>query len=162
VTLPELPLAQTGLHLDGTLVQGLFSGLLDVAAQKAQPTRLALTGQELRITGLERFGLSGDQLPLGALELSARGRGGRLEIEKLTLRGGELQLDGRGSVLLAPIPANSRLNLAFTLRPGEHFDATLRQLLSALAKPAPDGTLHLRLSGTAGHPQLRPGSPTGG
>ena len=76
-------------------------------------------------------------------------------LDDLLATGGTLLLEGKGMVLLAAAPLQSRLNLTLTLRPGPGLDPALAGLLPLLAQPAADGSRNLAVSGTLANPALR-------
>lgn len=148
------PLAATSaLKLGGTLRLGNVQGTYPPQPESESLVNLTLEG--VHLLGLEGLGAATDRLELGTVNLQASGRGNSLKIERIEATGGALQLSGDGTFLLAqPLPG-SRLNLALTLQPGAGFDPQLRDLLSLFAKPAADGSLRLRLSGTLSDPRLQ-------
>lgn len=148
------PLAATSaLKLGATLRAGTLQGVYPPLPESESQLNLTLDG--VHLLGLEALGAASDRLDLGTVTLQASGRGSALKIERVEASGGALQLSGDGTFLLAqPLPG-SRLNLALTLQPGANFDPQLRDLLSLFAKPAADGSLKLRLSGTLGDPRLQ-------
>lgn len=145
--------ATSALKLGATLRSGNLQGVYPPQPESETLVNLTLDG--VHLLGLEALGAAGDRLELGTVTLQASGRGSALKIERIEASGGALQLGGDGTFLLAqPLPG-SRLNLALTLQPGANFDPQLRDLLSLFAKPAADGSLKLRLSGTLGDPRLQ-------
>lgn len=148
------PLAATSsLKLGATLRSGNLQGVYPPQPESEALVNLTLDG--VHLLGLEALGAASDRLDLGTVTLLAGGRGNALKIERIEAGGGALQLSGAGTFLLAqPLPG-SRLNLALTLQPRADFDSQLRDLLSLFAKPAADGSLKLRLSGTLGDPRLQ-------
>lgn len=148
------PLAATSaLQLGATLRTGTLQGVYPPQPESESLVNLTLAG--VHLLGLEALGAASDRLDLGTVNLVASGRGSSLKIERIEASGGSLQLGGDGTFLLAqPLPG-SRLNLSLTLQPGAGFDPQLRDLLSLFAKPAADGSLKLRLSGTLGDPRLQ-------
>jgi type II secretion system protein N len=148
------PLAPTSaLQLGGTLRSGSLQGVYP--PQPESESRVDLTLDGVHLLGLEGVGAASDRLDLGTIHLLASGRGPSLKVERIEASGGALQLSGEGTFLLAqPLPG-SRLNLTLTLRPAANFDPQLRDLLGLFAKPASDGSLRLRLSGTLGDPRLQ-------
>jgi len=150
----QLPLAPgSALALGGTVRELNASGSFPTKAATAN--RITLTVEKLRLSGVRAIGSAADELPLGTLTLVADGQGNSLRIEKLLTRGGALEAEGSGNLLLAASPAQSRLNLALTLKPSSGLDPSLRELLGAFAKPAADGSLTLRLSGSLAAPKLQ-------
>ncbi len=148
------PLSPTSaLSLGGTLKSGDLLGTYPPQPESDAAVTLNLEG--VHLLGLQAVGAESDRLDLGTVRIQAAGRGNSLKIERIEASGGALQLSGDGTFMLGqPLPA-SRLNLALTLQPGANFDPQLRELLSLFAKPAADGSLRLRLSGTLADPRLQ-------
>jgi len=150
----HFPLPRTpSLVFSGSVREVTFAGAFP--PQPGTETQLLLALDDCAISGLSSAGLGSDRLPLGTLNLSARGRGNDLRVERLAAVGGALLLDGKGIVLLAAAPLQSRLNLTLTLRPGPGLDPAVAGLLPVLAQPAADGSLNLTVSGTLAKPALR-------
>ena len=141
------------LAVAGTLHQASVEGTLPLAPGTA--SKLSLQIDELRLTGLKAVGSARDTLKLGTATLVASGQGNSFRIEELKCSGGELALNGGGSLLLAASPQQSRLNLTLTLTPAAGFDPSLKDLLGMFAKPTRDGSLRLRLTGSLAAPNLR-------
>ncbi|OGR34165.1 MAG: type II secretion system protein GspN [Desulfuromonadales bacterium GWD2_61_12] len=149
-----LPLPRTpSLVFSGSVREVTFAGAFP--PQPGSETLLQLTIDDCAINGLHSAGLGSDRLPLGTLTAMARGRGNDLRVERLAVSGGTLLLEGKGLVLLAAAPLQSRLNLTLTLRPGPGLDPALAGLLPLLAQPAADGSRNLAVSGTLANPALR-------
>ena len=148
-----LPLLENSqLAVAGTLTQGAFTGLWP--PRDGSESRLLLTLTGVRLTGLSTFGAKGDFLDLGTLELVGTGQGKAFKIERLEALDGHLIGTGSGSLLLADNLPASRMNLTLNLKTTAEMDGQLRELLSVLVPPAPDGSLTLRLSGTLARPRL--------
>lgn len=100
-------------------------------------------------------GLLGAKNPvqLGNIALTARGKGKELLLSTLSVHGGQLAVDGTGSILLNAPLGRSLLNLNLTLRSAAGLDPALFELLNALVPPGTDGTSRLRLGGTLAAPQ---------
>lgn len=149
----SLPLLENSqLAIEGTLTQGAFTGPWPPREGSASRLLLTLTG--VRLTGLSTFGAKGDALELGTLELVGTGQGKAFKVDRLESRDGHLVGSGGGSLLLADNLPASRMNLTLNLKTTEEMDGQLRELLSILVPPAPDGSLVLRLSGTLARPRL--------
>lgn len=94
-----------------------------------------------------------EPLLLGSISLKGSGKGKDLRLTTLTASGGQLGIDGNGTILLnAPI-GRSLLNLNLTLRGQAGLNPTLAELLTAFLPPTADGTSRLRLNGTLAAPQ---------
>lgn len=150
----DLPLGEKlPLTVAGTLRDLAASGDLPIAAGTA--SKLQLTINELRLNGAKTLGSAQDVLRLGTATLSATGQGNSFRIEELKCSGGDLALEAGGSLLLATPPPQSRLNLTLNLQPAASFDPALKDLLSVFGKPARDGSLRLRLTGSLAKPSLQ-------
>lgn len=148
-----LPLLENSqLAVEGTLTQGAFTGRWP--PRDGSESRLLLTLTGVRLTGLSTFGAEGDALELGTLELVGGGQGKAFKIERLEARDGQMTGTGSGSLLLADQLPASRINLTLNLKTTANMDGQLRDLLTALVPPTPDGSLILRLSGTLARPRL--------
>jgi type II secretion system protein N len=150
IALPLLENSQ--LAVEGTLNQGAFTGLWP--PRDGSVSRLFLTLTGVRVTGLSTLGSTRDALELGTLELVGIGQGKAFKIERLEALDGHLIGTGSGSLLLADQLPVSRMNLTLNLKTTAEMDGQLRELLSVLIPPAPDGSLVLRLSGTLARPRL--------
>ena len=136
----------------GTLVtqgcRGDLSAFWPAAADDAQ--HLALNCEQARVEGL--LGAK-EPLLLGSIALNASGKGKDLRLTTLVASGGQLGVDGNGTILLNEPLGRSLLNLNLTLRGNTGLDPTLAELLAAFVPPAADGTSRLRLTGTLAAPQ---------
>lgn len=142
-----------GPVIQGVLQNSRFDGLLPLQAPGQK--KLALTLDKVRLSGLESYGLTGDNLDLGRLVVQADGEGKTLRLQQLSLQGGAIEGSGQGTMLLGATPAATRLNLTLELRPGPGLDPTLRDLLNLVGSDGPNGTRKLRLSGSLQQPTLR-------
>jgi type II secretion system protein N len=145
--------ANSSLALAGTIDKGQLSALLPATANS--DSRLTVTINQVRLTGLEGFGVESGALSLGTIVLQGSGKGNNYKIDQLDSSGGDLQVSGGGSLLLADSAERSRLNLSLTLRPSATLDNNLKELLGLFAKPARDGSLRLRITGTLANPALQ-------
>jgi type II secretion system protein N len=142
-----------GPSIQGVLQNSNFRGLLPL--QLPGERNLNVTLNQVRLSGLEAYGVAGGSLDLGQLVLQAEGQGKTLSLKKLSLTGGALEGRGQGTVMLGSSPAATRLNLTLELRPGRGLDPALGELLSLIGSSAPDGGRRLRLSGSLQQPTLR-------
>lgn len=133
--------------------QGDLSLLWPAPADAAQ--HLALRCAEGKIEGL--LGVK-DPLLLGAISLNGSGKGKDLRLTTLSASGGQLGIDGSGSILLNQPLGRSLLNVNLNLRKNAGLNPTLAELLTAFIPPAADGTSRLRLTGTLASPQSASGS----
>ena len=142
-----------GPTVQGVLQNSHFDGLLPL--EQPGERLLELTLNDVRMSGLEAYGVEGGSLNLGRLELQAAGQGRNLRLTKLSLQGGAVEGSGQGTVLLGSTPAATRLNLTLELRPGTGLNPNLRELLNLVGSEGPQGTRRLRLSGSLQQPALR-------
>ncbi len=142
-----------GLSIQGVVENSNFSGLLPL--QRSGERNLNLTLNQVRLSGLEAYGVPGGSLDLGQLELQAEGQGKTLRLKKLSLKGGALEGSGQGTIMIGASPAVSRLNLTLELRPGNGLNPALGELLSLIGTSAPNGGRRIRLSGSLQQPTLR-------
>jgi type II secretion system protein N len=100
-------------------------------------------------------GLLGAKEPLllGSITLKGSGKGKDLRLTTLAASGGQLGVDGNGTILLNEPIGRSLLNLNLALRSNPGLNPTLAELLAAFVPPAADGTSRLRLTGTFAAPQ---------
>lgn len=119
-------------------------------AQADDALLLSLDCEQAKIEGL--FGAK-EPLPLGSLTVKGSGKGKDLRLTTLAASGGQLGVDGSGSILLNEPLGRSLLNLNLALRALPGLDPTLAELLAAFIPPAVDGTSRLRLTGTLAAPQ---------
>lgn len=153
VAFAEPLMANSALALAGTISRGQLSAMVPQTANS--DTRLTVTLNQVRLTGLEGFGVSSGALSLGTLVLQGSGKGNNYKIDQLESSGGDLEVSGGGTLLLANTAERSRVNLSLTLRPAATLDANLKEMLSLFVKPARDGSLRLRITGTLANPSLQ-------
>ena len=136
----------------GTLVAQGCGGELSAfwPAQADNPLLLAVKCEQASVEGL--LG-SKDPLLLGSVTLNAGGKGKDLRLTTLAASGGQLSVDGNGTILLNEPLGRSLLNLNLSLRSHPGLNPTLAELLTAFVPPASDGTSRLRLTGTLASPQ---------
>lgn len=119
-------------------------------AQADDVQQIAMTCDE---TTIEGFLGAKSPLLLGNVTLNASGKGKDLRLTTLAVSGGQLSVDGNGSLLLNEPLGRSLLNLNLTLRSNPGLDPAFAELLTAFVPPATDGTSRLRLTGTLAAPQ---------
>lgn len=141
------------LGVSSTVREANISSAVPLRAGTASQAQVVL--ENLQLDGLKAVGGAKDVLRLGTVTLKASGQGNNFKVEELSATGGDLTLSGSGSLLLTGSPYTTRLNLTATLRPAANFDPALRDLLAMFAKPAADGSLHLRLTGSLAAPNLK-------
>ncbi len=119
-------------------------------AQADDALLLSLDCEQAKIEGL--FGAK-EPLFLGSLTVKGSGKGKDLRLTTLAASGGQLGVDGSGTILLNEALGRSLLNLNLALRGNPGLDPTLAELLAAFVPPAVDGTSRLRLTGTLAAPR---------
>jgi len=146
--LPQLP----SIHLNTTIETLRSSGFLNPINQLEQ---LKLLLADLTISGIKQFGAPIDQLNLGRIELQASQNERQLSIDNFTSTGGDLKLNGHGTIMLQRNIMRSRLDLTLNISPASHLDPTLSALLPLVAKPQGNGSFQLRIAGTVEMPRIR-------
>lgn len=143
----------------GYLPHGTLNGSLtsdgDPALDSTE-SRFDMRLDQAAVTGLERLGTEQDRLNLGTIRLQGTMQGRNLKIEDLSAAGGDLQVDGKATILVAKTPQQSRINAQIAVTPSTNLDSGLRDLLT-LSGVTPDrnGTFNFRLSGSLAQPALR-------
>ncbi len=185
----EVDLAIDGLDLSraaplrkaaGVDLDGVASGTAhltlpaDAAAQPAGRADLTVTGAgvaggKVPVPGMAA-GLTVPKLSLGTLTAAVKLEGGKATFERLGTSGGDAVIvaDGLAVTLqnqprleFAPLFGKATIKLAdaFVQRPEGKSMKSLVDLALAAGK-AKDGSYHLQLFGSLGHPQARPGAPS--
>ncbi len=156
----------------GMDLAGKVSGSADLTVPGGALER-ASGALELSIAGA---GLGGGPVPalmnlmlppiaLGNVSAKARIEQGRVTVDKLETRGGDAELTGEGVAAVlqqhmqyAPLSGQARVRFQSTLwqKPAA---SSLRPVLEAAlaSSRSPDGSYRFQVSGSLGHPQLRPG-----
>lgn len=150
-----LPLQQTGLPYR---IGGQLTGLLEGENMTAN-----MTGQgefSVQLTGTTIFGLEQLGLPAnfsaGGLRLKGTLHQRRLNLEKVVLAGGPLELNGSGHIQIGATPEKTRLNLNLRLFPTSALPDSLRDLLLLTGvRSEVDGSYPFRLAGTLARPVMR-------
>lgn len=137
--------SQLPLVLAGVLEEGEFAGQLPLAGKNR--SRLQLKLNNLRLNGMQKIGSRSDILQLGTLTGTAESNGPVVQLSNFLITGPGFDLTGSGSLRLGRTAANSKLNLRLILTPKSALDPTLKDMLSLLKKPRPDGSYQLNLSG---------------
>lgn len=151
----DLPIQQP---LPFSITATLDDASLDSALRLDQETstQLSLRLLDAMVHGLTALDAGNQGLALGEIILQADGQGRTLLIKSVSARGGVLEVDGAGSVLIGRTAATSRINLTLQVRPGPNATAEITALLELAGKPAADGHYPLRLNGTLTKPVLTP------
>jgi len=115
-----------------------------------------LAAEDLKVGGLDSFGLAKKELALGRVQLRGKMVGNSFKLEALQNEGGDLSITGHGSILVNKVPSYSRLNLQFDLRPAPALASPLHNLLQlAGLKSGAEGDYKFRLVGSPIRPVLR-------
>ena len=107
--------------------------------------------------GLDLFKSDSPGVALGEIVLEVDGQGRAMRITSLAAKGGDLDLNGEGTLLIGRTAATSRITLALQVRTGPNADPSIASLLELAGKPRPDGYYPLKLTGTLAKPILKPG-----
>jgi type II secretion system protein N len=112
--------------------------------------------QQAAVAGLEGLGAAEGQFSLGRVILRGALQGRNLRVEELRAADGDLQVEGRGTLLIGNTPQGSRITAQIDLTPAPTLDPNLADLL-LLTGVSPDrnGNYRLRLSGSLAAPVLR-------
>ena len=150
-----LPLQQPGLpYRVGGSLTGQLAGR-DFAPNLQGEGSFSLSIRDLRIIGLAKLGLPED-LFAGVLQLQGNLSQRRVNLERVVLRGGILELSGGGNILLGHSADQSRLNLNVRLYPTAATPESFRDLLELTGlRPAVDGSYLFRIGGTVAKPLIR-------
>jgi type II secretion system protein N len=149
----DVPVAGSStLKITGEIETGHLSGTWPPPA--GAETEISLILRQAALTGLDTLGAKSPSLSLGTLSFAGNGHGKSFKIERLDNEGGDLQITGSGTVLLAPQIENSRVNLLLTLTPRASFDRGLADLMAQVVKPRQDGAFQLRISGSPMNPRI--------
>jgi len=150
----SIPLLNSGaLQLAVTVSDATFTG--KVPLQQSETTLCDVNLRDIVLGGLDQLGFGPQSLELGSARLHLTGQRNSFKIEDLSMEGGALQVSGSGTMMLAFPVQQSRINLNLVMRPSPNLDKNLADMLAMFAKPAGDGSLRLRLSGTLGQPVAR-------
>jgi hypothetical protein len=80
-----------------------------------------------------------------------------MKIKTLSARGGDLDVNGFGTLLIGRTSATSRIKLELQVRPGPNADPSIASLLELAGKQGPEGFYSLKVSGTLAKPMLKTG-----
>ncbi len=137
---PQLPLT-----MKATLESARFEGTLPFAGKNRSDLDIVISS--LQIEGMQKLGSGSDLLQVGSLNLSAKANGPLIQISTLSSSGAAFDLKGSGNMRLGRTPANSSINLNLVLTPKAALDPVLKDLLSLVKQPQPDGSYQLSLRG---------------
>jgi type II secretion system protein N len=142
-------------NVTGTLSEAAFDG--DTRLDKEAKTHLTLRLTDVSVLGLELLRADGHGLALGEIVLEVDGQGRAMRINTLTANGGDLDVNGEGTLLIGRTTETSRIKLTLQVLPGPNADPSIATLLELVGKPEPDGRYSLKLSGTLAKPVIRHG-----
>ena len=152
----DLPLQNPiPFNVTGTLDDLTLDSSLRLGSEIKTLMSLRLT--DVSILGLDLFTAESPGVALGEVVLEVDGQGRSMRITSLATKGGDLVVDGEGTLLIGRTAATSRIKLALQVRPGPNADPSLSSLLELAGKPGQDGRYPLNLSGTLAKPILKPG-----
>lgn len=134
----------------------LASGQLQTEAPLSTTTESLFESEwnSVEIHGLGLFLPDGDQLNLGHCLISLNGKGSSFKLKSLVVSGGELEAQGNGTLLLAEVVQNSRINLTLSIKASQQAQKRLDGLLALSGPKQADGSYRLHLTGTLGRPVL--------
>jgi type II secretion system protein N len=142
-------------NVTGTLSEAAFDG--GTRLDKEAKTLLLLQLADVSVLGLELLKADGSRLALGEITLEAEGQGRSMRVKTLSAKGGDLDVNGDGTLLIGRTSTNSRIKLALQVRPGANADPSITSLLDIFGKPDADGRYFLQVTGTLGNPILKSG-----
>lgn len=120
-------------------------------------TGLSLRLADVSILGLEIFNADSPGLSLGEITLELDGQGRAMRMSALNAKGGDLEVDGSGTLQIGRTAATSRIRLVLQVRPGPNADPDISSLLQLAGEPGQDGRYPFQLIGTLANPILKPG-----
>ena len=141
-------------------ITGTLSEVTVDAAIRLDPetkTHLLLRLVDVKVLGLQLLKADGPGLALGEITLEAEGQGRALQVKTLSVKGGDLDVDGEGTLLIGRTSASSRIKLSLQVRPGPNADPSIISLLEISGKPDADGRYPLQLTGSLDKPNLKSG-----
>lgn len=152
----DLPLQNPiPVNITGTLGEATLNSARHL--DRETKTLLSLRLTDVRVLGLDLFKGESPGLALGQIVLEVDGQGRSMRITELTTKGGDLDVDGHGTLLIGRTAATSHIKLALQVRPEPNADPSITSLLELAGKPGQDGRYPLKLTGTLVKPVLNPG-----
>ena len=142
-------------NIVGTLNEATFDSSIGLSPETK--TGLSLQLDAVSILGLEFLKADSKGLSLGEIALEVEGQGRALRINSLTAKGGDLEVDGDGTLQIGRTAATSRIKLALHVRPAPNADPDVAALLQLAGEPDADGRFSLQLTGSLANPILKPG-----
>lgn len=153
----------------GINLSGVLDGYVSFKVDKRRPARssgkASLDLKNFKI-GASQAKLGPMDMPLPAIALTkAKGSQiklnvgrGTMQIEKLTLAGGDLGLDVSGKVFLSNNLTNSRFNIRGSFTASEVLDKALPFLFIVEKEKKPDGSYPLTITGRISAPTIKVGT----
>lgn len=140
-------------------VLGSLNGTLEASGDLQGDSGQAsfdFTMDQAALSGLEPLGAAQGRLNLGRINVRGALQGRNLRIEDLRAVEGDLQIEGKGTLLLGNTPQASRITAQIDLSPTATLDANLADLLLFTGvSPDRNGNYRLRLSGSLAAPTIR-------
>ena len=121
------------------------------------PTLLSVQLNQVRVIGLNLSGTGGTDLNLGEITLQVTGQGRNMQIDSLSAKGGDFDVEGQGAVIIGRTAASSRIKLTLQVRPESSLAPDIASLLELAGKPGPDGRYPLQITGSLVKPALKIG-----
>ncbi len=145
---PDLPYQVSGL------LSGQMSGV-NIAENNQAGGEFSFKLKGAQILGLEKVGLP-NSMPIGDLHLEGKVGKQRLNLEKISVTGGIMDLSGGGNILIGKTVNQTRLNLNLRFHPTTTTPESLIDLIGITGmRPTVDGSYLLRLGGTVVKPVIR-------
>jgi len=139
-------------------VSGLLSGQMsevNIAANNEAGGEFSFQLKGAKILGLEKLGLP-STMPIGDLHLEGKVGRQRLNLEKISVTGGIMDVGGGGNILIGKTVNQTRLNLNLRFHPTTTTPKSLIDLIGITGmRPTVDGSYLLRLGGTLLKPIIR-------
>lgn len=152
----DLPLQKPlPLTINGTLDDATVAG--STRLDQETVTSMTLHLSEVSIHGLELLGADSRGIVLGEISLETEGLGRAMKVKTLSATGGDLIVNGEGTLFIGRTAASSRIKLALQVRPGTNLNPSIASLLELAGKADDEGVYLLQLTGTLTKPLLKSG-----
>jgi type II secretion system protein N len=152
----ELPLQKPlPVTIKGNLREASLDGATRLDANAK--TMVLLHFADVGLLGLDFLKADGRGISLGEIILEAEGQGRAIKVKTLTAKGGDLDVNGSGTLLIGRTSESSRIKLGLQVRPGPNADPSITALLDLSGKSDEDGRYPLQLTGTVAKPILKSG-----
>lgn len=152
----DLPLQEpVAMNISGIINQAT----LDTATRLdlKTKTQISLQLSKVSVIGLDVFNVDSPGITLGEIILEVEGQGRAMNINTLSAKGGDFDINGKGILLIGRTSAASRIKLELQVRPGPDAEPSIASLLELAGKPGTSGYYSLTLSGTLDKPVLNTG-----